>query len=104
MLSSSTDHSIDASDSPTYVLLHTAVGNTETLTVHPHDPASLDTRFHRVAADESAGGPVVDTSPNGDDSEAAVQGASGWTAFVIDAVTPPTSAQAFDVTATAVAP
>src|SRR5207245_1136724 len=99
-----TSNAIDAMNAPTYMLLRTAVGSSATITVHPQAPASLDTRFHRIAADESAAGPVVDTSANGDDTETFVQAANGWTALIVDAVTAPASAQAFDVTVTAVGP
>jgi hypothetical protein len=76
-------HVLDATTVAGYFLFHTGAGNSATVTVHS-DSAALDTQFQRVAADESALGPLVNAA-SGDDIETFVQAGTGWTAFVVTA-------------------
>jgi hypothetical protein len=57
----------------------------------------LNTQFRRVNNDETPLGPVVD-NPTGDDVGRMIQAGTGWTAFIVTAVTPPATAQQYDVT------
>ncbi len=80
---SSPGHVLDATTTAGYFLFRTGVGNSATITVHS-DSASLDTQFQRVAADESALGPLVNAA-SGDDVETFVQAGTGWTACIVTA-------------------
>jgi hypothetical protein len=95
-----TGQTIDTTNTPGYYLFHTDNGNVPTVTVHPHTVALLNTDFQRVKNDESGLGPLVNNA-GGDDVETYVQIGNGWTAFVVQAVTPPASAQLYDVSVSA---
>ena len=96
----SANHALDGTNQPTYFLYRSAPTTPSTITVHPQVPASLDTQFQLVARDESALGPVVDTTNTGDDVTSGVLSTTGWSAFVVTATTPPSDPELFDVTVT----
>jgi len=98
-----TDQTIDTTNTPGYYLFRTGNGNLPTITVHPHT-ALLNTDFQRVKNDETALGPFINTSTTGDDVETYVQLGHGWTAFVVQGVTPPASAQQYDVSVSVAPP
>lgn len=94
-----TDNTLDATTTTAgYFLFRTAIGNPTTITVHPHLPLLLNTQFQRVNNDESARGPSVNTSNTGDDVAQFIQAGNGWTALIVTAVTPPATAELYDVT------
>jgi len=96
----STNHTIDNTTTVGYFLFRTGNGNLPTIDVHPQNgQLLLNTEFTRLNADESGRAPSVNNATTtGDDTESYVQTGNGWTAFVVQAVTPPATAQMYDVT------
>lgn len=84
-----------------YVLYRSPVGDTATVTVHPH-AVLLNTQFRFVNADESAAGALINTSNTGDDTTT-VTTPHPWSAFEVTGVVNPPTAQQYDVSV-AVAP
>src|SRR5262249_17439132 len=85
---SRTGDTIDQATPMRFYLFHAAAGASVTITVTP--TSNVNTQFRRLAADETPRGPLSD-------AETFVQGAGGWTAFVVSAAGGLPSPRTFDV-------
>jgi hypothetical protein len=98
----STGHPLDMSaNKAAYFLFRADAGDQLTVTTHPQ--GALDTQFRRVNADESMLGAIVN-NPAGDDTASFTQPATGWTAVIVTAATPPTTPGQYDFSASASPP
>lgn len=84
MTATSTNNTLDGTTTIHRFLIRTTASNTLDVTSTP--ATGLDTRIQRVNVDETAAGAAVDNGGDGAaDTTSIIQGASGFTAFTIDA-------------------
>lgn len=101
---SATGKALDGTTTLQRYIVRATSGNGVRLDATP-GAAGIDTRIQRVNADESALGAVINNGAAGVlDTATIVQGANGWTAFVVDDAAGPNAGGTVDVTVTSIAP